>query len=236
MLHEDCQVLTKQGWARIHQGELAFIEEGRLVWREATLSKRYRGSFFEVSGRFFSLCVDAFTPINVLLYSQCAHQSYKPIWVDATQLTSDYVVMNNFNTTMIARSNPYLCSMNRYLKTEDAQFRLIPDVTRFNRFSELVRCFGRDYVEDLRGREMQGVVEFANYSPLTLDTIMLSALGDGRRPERLTPRRLRVIPNRFHLRVETYQRFHGGGYCLSGGEQIIVRHQGKIAIVGTDRL
>ncbi len=234
MLHESCQLLSKEGWTPIRQGERAFIEDGRLVWKDCSVSKRYRSSFCDVSGRFFSLCVDAYHPIPIFKYVHFTQGKLSHQWVEATHLTTDHVITNNFNTAMIPRINPHLRFLNQYLPDEDAQFRLIPDVVRFNRFEALTQYFGRSYVEDLNGREMQGVIEFSNYSALTIDTFSLSALGDNRRIERLSPRRLRVFPPRFNLRVDEFQRFHGNGYCISGGEAVLVRHNGKIAIVGTD--
>ncbi len=250
MIHGDAEILTRQGWSRICSGEIACIRDGRVVWSSVKVLGRYRGSFCHIHGRYFGVCVDAYHPVPVIRYASHISGSTRFKVIPATDISSDWVLFNTFHTEIIPSENPYLPYVNSFNKTsdtppvlgqrvggsyyldDDVQFRLIPDIVRYDRFKSLLHWHGRDYVEDQNAREMRGTCEFSNYSELATDVFELSALGAGKRVERLSPRRLRVH-DRWCLRVDKLHRFHSYGYSLEGDcDFVLTRYRGKIGIVG----
>lgn len=250
MIHKDAELLTRQGWSGMRSGEIACIQDGRVVWSPVEVSGRFRGSFCHVYGRYFGVCVDAYHPVPAIRYASHINGSSQFQLIEANSLSTDWVLLNTFNTDSLPGENPYLACVNSFNKSsdippvvgqrsgdgyycgDDIQFRLIPDVMRYRRFESLLRWHGRDYVEDMNAREMRGTCEFSNYSESATDVFELSALGAGKRVERLSPRRLRTH-DRWCLRVDKLHRFHDYGYSLKGNcDFVLTRYQGKIGIVG----
>lgn len=245
MIHSDCELLTKEGWKPISSGEFLTIRsDGQKLSSEwAKLeAEEWAGRFIELSGRFFSCCVDENHPLPVISYGSSIHGHDKGILIPAKAIEPNvWVAINNFVTKKPFAANPYMQFIGANKKLSDgkvlacndnAQFRLIPDIVEYNRYQDIARLHGRDKISALNRDEMYGVVEFANYPEKVIDQIELSALGDNKRNERLGPKRLRVFPDRFRLRISDIKSSYSSGFKIEGDyDFLLVRHKGKVAIV-----
>ena len=249
MIQADTEVLTKEGWIKIKSCEAACIEDGSIKWSKITVSKKSPIIAQHVHGKHFGCCVEGNHSIPAINYMAHVRGNYSVELIKAKSLSDQWVLTNTFSTKEPIKENPYLpyiCSFTKnsqlrpaigYLFNgawkidDDAQFRLIPDITKYQRYESLLKWHGRDYVEDLNGRPMRGTYEFVNYNVSATDCIELSALGANKRVERVSPRHLRVH-DRWGLRVEDNIKFESDGVSVESDCQLILtRYQGKIAIV-----
>lgn len=249
MIQADTEVLTKEGWIKIKSCEAACIENGSIKWSKIAVSKRSPIIAHHVYGRHFGCCIEDTHKVPAIGYMAHVRGKFSVELIHAKKLTDQWILTNTFDTQEIKQENPYLpfvCSFTKKSLTkpaigelingawtikDDAQFRLIPDIVKYQRYDSLLKWHGRDYVEDMNGRPMRGTYEFVNYNVSATDCIELAALGANKRVERINKRHLRVH-DRWGLRVEDNICFESDGVSVEGDCQLILtRYQGKIAIV-----
>lgn len=238
MIHKNCEFLSDIGWTTASNGRFVSIKKEpdalTTQWSQLRIEP-FDGIFHEFEGRFFSACVQADYALPVISYGASIHGNDRGFLVPAFS-ADGFVAVNNFVTQNPVASNPCIANINSHNPgcscNDGRQFRLIPDIVKFNRFADIAKHHGRSTVYGLNRELMHGVIEFANYPAHTIDQIELSALGDNRRIERLSPKRLRVYPDRYRLKIPKPRIFSSQGYKVSGNyDFLIVRYKGKIAIL-----